>query len=241
MKIAVFVEGFTGLSFVRELILKSCNYTNVQIKCSLLHSGQLQSIRYSFPENCLLDGNRNYHLICCQGDAILSKIKPRKKYLIESGFTKIVGLRDIYSSEYKEYSNGTIDLDLISEMTTAQNNILNIVLNGEIEGEIAFSQMEIECWYLAIKGFFLKKDIDLSEEIIKEIISMYGDYNDIENTVYKPSTCLETIFLKVDDIYTKKQEQAETLASYLDTELINGLYLEEHTKWFTKFYDLLEL
>lgn len=241
MKIAIFVEGFTELNFVRELILRNFDYSDIQVKCSLLNSGQFQKINYDFPAGCDLSGNINYHIICCQGDALISKIRRRKKYLIQNGYTKIVGLRDVYSQEYSEYSNEVIDLKLIEEMAKKHDKALLQILGDEIAGSISFAQMETECWYLSIPGFFEAKNEYLTIDIVRKIISSYGNPEDVESTVYQPAKCLEKIYEEVGDIYSKKQHQAEALANYVTLDQVAALYKAKHTIWFNKLCDLLNL
>ena len=103
IKTAIFVEGQSELIFTRELLLKYFEYQNIHIECyTLFNDHNLNPTEYKYD-------NKNaafYFQILNIGNdqKVISSILKREKYLFskEHGFHKIVGLRDMYSKEYRE-------------------------------------------------------------------------------------------------------------------------------------------
>jgi hypothetical protein len=235
-KVALFVEGFAEVSLVRELILRSFDYTNVHVKCSLLEAGLLKTANYNFPADCELNSEHNFHIICCGGDAILSRVKDRIGYLIENNYTKLVGLRDIYSKEYRDLSGGKIDQNIITEMIAAHGVALSKISSGkEIDCQMCFSKMEIETWYLLMPNVFIQLSEDLNETQVRQLINIHGNPDDVENTVYHPALCMGTIFNHASMIYDKSQEISEKIANYPTRQDYRDLFESGRASHFAAF------
>lgn len=108
-KVAVFVEGQAELILVRELLIKMYNYQNVGINCYNLICDNLQYTPHPYGDKTA----QNYYMIVNVGNdnSVLSKIFARASGLYEKGFTKIIGLRDVYGDVYKKFNKGARNIN----------------------------------------------------------------------------------------------------------------------------------
>jgi len=104
VKTAVFVEGQTELIFVREFLLRYFDYQDIRLECfSLITEGNMSHAPYDFP---FQDAKFYFQIINVGNDrAVLSNLLKREKHIWESGFQRIIGLRDMYSEEYRKLAN----------------------------------------------------------------------------------------------------------------------------------------
>jgi len=88
------------LILVREYLLKRFDY-HISLLCQkLLYNERFDSVDYSI-EN--LDASFHFTVIDVGGDtSVLKNILKHESFLWNSGFEKIVGLRDMFSSDYKK-------------------------------------------------------------------------------------------------------------------------------------------
>jgi hypothetical protein len=126
IKTAIFVEGQSELIFVRELIIKMFDYQNVWIECyTLFNDTNLNPTEYSFrsPEF------QFYFQILNIGNdkKVISSILKREKLLFggTAPFQTIIGLRDMYSKEYREMAkDAKIDNALNRKFIENHNNTI---------------------------------------------------------------------------------------------------------------------
>ena len=108
-KIVIFVEGQTELIFTRELLLKCYEWQNIWIECySLFNDRDLNPVDYSHKDP---NAEFYYQIINIGNDTkVLSSILKRERYLFSSNqsFDKIIGLRDMYSKEYREAAKSQV-------------------------------------------------------------------------------------------------------------------------------------
>jgi len=99
-KIAIFVEGQTELITVREFLLREFDYT-VKIECrTLFKPGKFNKAPYDYNSS---DAEFHFQIVNVGNDtAVLQRILEREKHMWNSGYEKIIGLRDMYSQIYGE-------------------------------------------------------------------------------------------------------------------------------------------
>lgn len=188
-KTAIFTEGQTELIFVREFLLKIFEYQNIALKCfNLRHSHQIIDTEYPFgPENV-----KNYFQIVNVGNdnKVLSEILKRKQHLLNAGFTSIVGLRDMYSKEYREAVNGhSINPEINQRFIDGvKQQIKDTCI------KFHFAIMEAEAWFLGISNIFQNIDAQLTHEFIKEKLNINLEKTDPEKTFFHPAKTLSDIF-----------------------------------------------
>jgi hypothetical protein len=105
VKTAIFVEGQTEVLLIRDFLEKTFQYSDLDIECyQLVIDGNHEPTNFSinYPGE-----NNHFRIIDVGGDgSVLSNILNREVFLRELGYTKILGLKDMYSAKYKERCNG---------------------------------------------------------------------------------------------------------------------------------------
>jgi hypothetical protein len=239
MKIAIFVEGYTELAFVREFLLRHYEYQNIDILCQELRGGQYSGVNYDFPNSSDFYDDANnkdkFLLIDCGGDQITSKILQREKFLIQNSFTKIIGLRDVYSLEFRKEVSNSFDRVLVESFTKFNQDVIRDNSTSNLVF-LCFAIMEIESWYLGMPNVFLKRSVILDD------VTIYGLFqeNDPEE-IFKPSTVIERIYNLVKEEYKKKERQSDSLSNYPIKDDYNTLYQVNNCNSFNLFCDTIGL
>jgi hypothetical protein len=236
MKISIFVEGYTELAFVREFLLRHYEFNGIDILCQKLKSGQYSSTKYDFPNSsAFFDKNNNdkYLIVDCGGDQITSKILKREKYLIENNFDKIIGLRDVYSFEFRKEISSSFDRNLVSDFISYNQEIIS---ENSHSGNtiLCFAVMEIESWYIGMPNIFSKKSKKLNAVLLHNLY----DENDPEE-IFKPSSIIESVYKIVGEVYQKKGAQSDSLSNYPTKADYQNLYNSDNCSSFTFFCNTL--
>lgn len=242
-KIAVFVEGQTELIFVREMLLKCYAYQNVRIECYTLFSdGKFNSTDYSFPNK---DAAVYYQIINIGNDKkVLSSMLNREEYMFSANqaFDKIIGLRDMYSKEYREATNGTgIDLSVNQKFIETYQKTIEERAQHPDRISFHFAIMETEAWFLAMDDLPARLDDQLTVAEIQRKLDINLSKIDPETTVYKPAELLHSIFALAGKSYTKKKAEVDTLLGNIKKEDFDRLNVNDKCAAFTDFYAALEI
>lgn len=230
-KTVIFVEGQTELIFVREFLLTFFNYDGIALECFTLFSeGKHTPTEYCFPN----DAADNYYQIVNVGNdkGVLSRMLRREKHLIESGFTKIIGLRDMYSQEYKEIvKNGKIDLEVNQQFINGVKSQIKLPYMY-----FCYAIMEIESWLLGIGAWINRFDSKLTDEyLVSEFKYSLIDI-DPEVDFFHPSKKVEKIFALVDKNYNKSKGDIHSIVSLLKTQDYTDFLHSSKCKSFKEFY-----
>lgn len=236
IKTAVFVEGQTELIFVRELLLKVFQYQNIALECfTLFTDGKFNATEYAFPNT---QADLYFQIINVGNDAsVLSRILRREQRLWNEGFTRIVGLRDMYSKDYRE---------------TVMNSTINPLVNGEfIKGTRAritsdnvyfcFAIMEVESWILGLRESFLKLDATLTADYIKTQLGLDLIDNDPEITYFHPATIVEKVLALVNRKYDKSKGEVSAILDSIDRDDFISLYNSNKCATFKEFCNFLSI
>lgn len=234
-KIAVFVEGQSELIFVRDLLSKHFNYdpSELAIDCYKLHSESVFSVPYSL-------GNaksRHYYMILNVGndEKVLTAIISRAKGLLDKGYDRIIGLRDIYSRRYRDLCDEPgIYPDVIESLIKGtRKQIHDKGLDDKVS--FMFSVMEFETWYLGMPQCLLRKDKRLTIKNINDTLKINLN-DDPQITIFHPAITLNDILNIVGLKYDKKESDVESLNSSLFIEDYLGLVNSGHCTSFFEFY-----
>ena len=120
-KTVIFVEGWTEQVWVREYLLKWFEYQDIQLECFTLFSKKLNRSDYPFGVET---ASNYFQIINAGGDKrvndLLIEETPRFRNL---GFSKIIGLRDMLSQEYRQTVSGHFaDAQVMEKIKMAQWN-----------------------------------------------------------------------------------------------------------------------
>ena len=93
MKIAVFVEGLTELEFVQSLIKAICGQRGIRFEILKQFKGSLVLVRIDYAP----DATTHITIVnCCSDEQVKTKLRDAYPSLVTSGYTHVIGLRDVY-------------------------------------------------------------------------------------------------------------------------------------------------
>lgn len=236
-KFAVFVEGQTELITVRELLLKKFDYI-VSIECRTLFKNiELRKAPYDYD-----NPNAEFHfqLINVGNDnAVLSRILKREKSMWNAGYELIIGLRDMYSRAYRDFSS-EIDHKINQKFINSHNEMIKKESQYPEKIIMCFAIMEIEAWFLGMYQIFGKLNTRLTAEYIKTHTGIdLGNVNP-ETEFFHPAKQMEDIYKIAGLSYDKSKGSIEALAKYLTLEYLTDLFNGDKCHSFHKFYKALE-
>lgn len=241
MKTAIFVEGQTELVFVREYLLKKFDYQNIHIECyTLFTDSNFHRTEYAFPnENAIY----YFQIINVGNDnAVATRILNREKYLWNSGFSRIIGLRDMYSKAYRELVKevGKIDADLNEEFK--KNTKEQITKKAEKPNQIyfTFAIMEVESWVLGFYQCFEKINPMLTVEYIQQHLGFDLETVNPETTFFHPAKTMEQIYELANETYKKNKGNIESIMASLHKDDFEHLKNSNKCASFSEFADLLK-
>lgn len=151
-KVAIFVEGLTETELTIKILEALCGNRGVNIEIQLQHKGKLHFVEmrsnslsstYALVANCSCDGQ------------VKTQIRDRYHNLINSGYSRIIGLWDIYPEKRSNISR--MEHLKMYGMPTAP-----------IPLELHLAIMEVESWFLDETSHFERIDSSLSIAKIAE-------------------------------------------------------------------------
>lgn len=132
-KIAIFVEGYTELSFVTKLLQCIAGAKNIHFHLEAWHGKKF--IALSSPATALVEPYFALVVDCRSDYGVKSAILDRRAALIKAGYSKILGLRDVFP-----FTRGDIP-KLVAGLTYG-------LPTAGIPIEIILAVMEVEAWFV---------------------------------------------------------------------------------------------
>lgn len=216
-KLAVFVEGQTELVFVREFLKQWYGYdvNIVGFDCYNLLAKEFCDAEYRYGS----EDSENYFMIVNVGNdnSVLSSIIGRLKFLRNKGFKLVVGLRDMYSTQYIRDAKKH---EIVDEVSQRHANSVKDVLRDIEDGtfvDFHFAIMEIEAWFLGMDGFMERLDSRLTRDFVIKNLNINLD-DDPENTIFHPAAELGKIYALVDKRYDKHKSDISSIMSLLTND-----------------------
>jgi hypothetical protein len=245
MKIAIFVEGQTELVFVREMLLTLFEHTNIHLECyNLFTDTKHDNAEYPFPNQkadfCFEINNVG------NDNRVLQAILKREQLMWNSGFDRIIGLRDMYSRNYKET---LAEKGLPNAIDTAINQAFITGTNSTIQKQAKqpdkiyfhYSIMEIEAWILGMYFIFKKFDGLLTSAYIKEKLGFDLAEANVAEGFFRPAEVLDNILGLSAEKYEKSKSDINSIAAKMDKMYLQDLLLSGRCPSFNHFYGSLAI
>ncbi|WP_027003806.1 hypothetical protein [Hugenholtzia roseola] len=240
MKTAIFVEGQTELVFVREYLLKRFDYQDITLDCyTLFTDSNFHPTEYALPNE---NATHHFQIINVGNDnAVITRILRREKYLWNSGFNRIIGLRDMYSKSYRELVKevGIIDLNLNEEFKQSTKELISKKSEKPNQIDFAFAIMEAESWILGFRNCFEKISPLLSVKYIEEQLGFNLETIDPETTFFHPAKTMEQIYSLADKTYKKSKGNIEAIMASLQKVDFENLKNSTKCSSFKEFAKLI--
>lgn len=209
-KLAIFVEGQTEQMFVEKLVKEIAGYKKISIDVYQFQGSK--SNRIIKPINSCLEINSPFFVLlydCGSDSHVVSDIKKQHSSLSNNGYTKIIGLRDLYPKP----------LDKKAEIEQGIRGLLKPLEKTGIPIFVNLAVMEIEAWFLAEWNYFYKIDNRLTSDFIFENCGLELKSIDVEQIPH-PSQDLDNIYRLINRNYDKSETTSREIVEYLDYEFL---------------------
>ncbi len=233
-KVAIFVEGQGELIFIRNLFLYGgyIDISKISFECLELYAKEEKQVPYSYSNKY---AEVHFQIINVGNDnRVLAAIKAKGNKLISKGYSKIIGLRDMYSEAYKKKSS-SIDSILIQNFITSSNQVI-AGMNHPEKISFHFAIMELETWWLGMYNLFLKINPILTVKFIQK----YNGYNlstiDPQKSFFHPAVELNKIFSLVGMEYKKSKDEVESITTKIESSDIEDAIRNNRCQSFSSFF-----
>lgn len=237
-KVAVFVEGQTELIFVREFLVKWHSYDAnvIGFDCYNLLNDEFCDTSYKYGSE---DSGNYYMLVNVGNDAsVLSKILSRMKYLVNKGYQVVIGLRDMYSTQYiRDVKGRWIDSQTNKMYIEAAQEQIAENPNAQMI-RFHFAIMEIEAWFLGMHKFLESLNDKLTPQFIQQLNNI--DLSaDPEMTIFHPAAELGKIYALIGKQYDKHISDISSIMSKLSIDDFKNLMSSGKCQTFKAFAESL--
>ena len=226
-RLAIFVEGQTEKIFVRKLLEEIAGKINIAIAEQDIRGKQGSRITALTMSDHITFQTKYYVLIYNSGTDtnVASDIRDQYQSLVASGYSQIIGLRDVYPIP-------------ISGKNRLELGLQHGLPKGVITAHIVLAVMEIEAWFLAEWKHFLKIDARLTTVLIQQALGFNPELDDMETRLH-PAEDLHQIYQLVGRAYKKRKKQVDTVVLNLDYEFLY-LQLVSSVPSFAKFVSYID-
>ena len=159
IKIAFFVEGYTEQQFVRNILIEIFGIKKIAIEVQEVKGGNKVSTSYTKIATANETDTTKYFVLVynCNGDSsIKSYILDQRNNLIKAGYSKVIGLRDVYPDITR------------AEISKLRDGLKYGVPQKDLPISFVLSIIEIEAWFLAEEFHFSKINEKLTFEHLWE-------------------------------------------------------------------------
>lgn len=237
MKVAIYVEGITEAGFVYQVIKEHYNsdWTAFRLECYNLDPKEAANSLQDYGDEKAPD----YFLIydSCSDTAVSSDIKDRIENHQKEGYDKVIGLRDIYSENYKAiYQQRFDDKSIGSFIADMRETLAQYDTNGLTH--LCFAIMEIEAWLLAMSDVFQRVDPRLDTQWLCNNANVDVSKNP-EKEYFHPYSKLEAIYASISKPYGKHWDAIKEILFKLKQSDFDYLYNSGKCNSFREFYDII--
>lgn len=207
-KIAIFVEGQTEMLFVDRLIQEIAEESGLAVEHAEAIGGAVRARQIKVLKRITLQAHHRFYVLIVNsaGDSnVKSDIIERYFSLMRSGYTTIIGLRDVY---------GQFRYEDVPKLRDA----MNVGIPHEKDGpriELLLAIMEIEAWFIGEYTHFAKVSPHLTIERIRHALRFDPTRDDLEQR-WHPAEDLDRIYKLAGVRYTKQRSNLERTLELLD-------------------------
>jgi hypothetical protein len=213
-KLAIFVEGQTERIFVEKMLIEVAGRNNIVLR----EEKTFRKIRgrrtFQIIKNEANNPQKKYYVLIRDSSSdstVKSDIIDNCERLTNSGYSKIIGLRDVYPY----YDIKKLRKNLAYGLPTKYAPI-----------SIHLSVMEIEAWFIAETSHFSKIHPGLTLENIKKNLS-YDLINENIEEIPHPAYALNRIYKIGNRSYNKSKRTVKRTVNAIDYA---NLYLDVRTR-----------
>ena len=205
-KIAFFVEGATEQLFITKFFEAVCNKESLSISAIKGKGGGKLSISFTtISAQSITDKTEYFVLIVdCSGESkIASYIKDRRAGLIDNGYEKIVGIRDVFPNISR------------NQIPSLLKGLYYGMPQVPIRTDFILAVMETEAWFLSEHTHFTNINPILDSNLVKSKLGFDPANDDMEQRE-SPAADLNAAYQLVGENYTKDLKVIQRTISALD-------------------------
>ena len=206
-KIAIFVEGLTEMLFVDRLIQELAEESGLAVEHAQGIGGAVRARQIKVLKRTTIQPHHRYYVLIvnCAGDSnVKSDIIERYHGLKQSGYSAIIGLRDVYEQfRYEDVARLRGALEVGMPKT------------DDLPVELLLAIMEIEAWFLGEYTHFERVSPNLKLDRIKRTLQFDPSADDLEKRAH-PAEDLDRIYQLAGLRYTKQRNNLERTIELLD-------------------------
>ena len=237
-KIAVFLEGQTELVFVREFLVKWFDYDSniIGFDCYHLLRSEFCDAAYTFGDI----GSENYYMLVNVGNdcSVLGKIRDRMEHLEKLGYQLVIGLRDMYSTQYIRDAQGRRIDDTVTQLHFNAVKEQIAQMDGGEKVDFHFAIMEVEAWLLGMHRFLQTVDEKLTPEYVVQNAGIDLEDNP-ETSFFHPAAALAKIYGLAGKMYDKHETDISSIMASLQVEDFKKLVHSGYCQSFKSFVESL--
>jgi hypothetical protein len=205
-KLAIFVEGLTEQILVRHMLQAVLDRNRIAIQTVKITGGHNVRMSFTVMRAAHVERSTDYYVLIydCGGESnVKSYMLSQREKLVSSGYTRIIGLRDVFP-------------------TFTREEVPKLIrgLNFQLPQKRAYTHiylaiMETEAWFLG-EYHHLKK---ISPRLTPEFIQKHLGFNPRSQNMEErdqPARDMKTVYQLVGHDYTKKKDRLNAVVSKLN-------------------------
>ncbi|AFT90270.1 DUF4276 family protein [Paraburkholderia phenoliruptrix] len=201
-KVAIFVEGDTEFYFVAKLVQEVAGYGNVRLILAKQHGNTIHFIKEAGAPADVAP-LEIFLVNCCCGEKVKSAILESGQLLKNKGYTKVIGLQDLFPKTLEELEKFEAGLAVGLD-------------KAPLPVKICVAVKEVEAWFLNEAAHFPKIDPKLGSETIAQAVGFNPEKDNAELTIKHPAVTLNKIYELAGLQYKKHGSQVHRLVAALD-------------------------
>lgn len=217
-KMAFFVEGSTEQLFISKYISEIYDKKSIAITSKKGYGGGKNPISFNvISADSITDDVKFCVLIYnCRGETnIRSYIENQRKSLAKQGYTRIIGIRDLFPNvEFKDLQKLIYGLKYY-------------LPQSDISTDFIISVMEIEAYFLCEHKHFSKVHPNLNAQLIANHLPFNPETYNVEQ-LSNPAKDLHDCYQLVGESYTKEYENLERTINSLNYVELYFTYSEKY-------------
>ena len=213
-KLAVFVEGQTEQIFVEELLLAVAGEKKIRIEKRRASGGSTQRRVHRLTGVSATREDQQYYALivdCGADNRVKSDIRDQYEGLISSGYSMIIGIRDVYPDFKRE------------EIFKLREGLRYRLRTKPVEVVFVLGVMEVETWFIAEHTHFARLSSRLTRQFIKGNRGFDPTVDDPEQ-LQQPSRDLDAIYSLAGYRYNKSKATVQRTVELLSYE---SIYLKQ--------------
>ena len=205
-KLAIFVEGLTEQILVRRMLDTVMGKYRIAVQTVKITGGHNVRMAFTVMKAARVDDATDYYVLIydCGGESnVKGYLMARRDKLVSSGYSMIIGLRDVYPNFSREE---------VGKLLRG----LNFRLPQEhAPTHIYLAIMEIEAWFLGEYRHLKKVSEKLTPEFIEKRLGFNPATGNMEEREH-PAQDMKAVYRLAGHNYIKKKDRLNTVVCALD-------------------------